>query len=103
MGSFSNSIQGIEGAIALGLGHGFVSSDLFILDSIFILDQYALQRYSSDNASWFSVLFFILCLGNAGTPLTLNFIGEFMCLYGGFERMPILGALASSSIVFSAA
>jgi len=26
MGSFSNSIQGIEGAIALGLGHGFVSS-----------------------------------------------------------------------------
>jgi NADH-ubiquinone oxidoreductase chain 4 len=26
-----------------------------------------------------------------------------MCLYGGFERMPILGALASSSIVFSAA
>jgi NADH-ubiquinone oxidoreductase chain 4 len=51
----------------------------------------------------FSILFFILCLGNSGTPLTLNFLGEFMSLYGVFERMPILGILASSSIVFSAA
>jgi NADH-ubiquinone oxidoreductase chain 4 len=51
----------------------------------------------------FSILFFILSLGNAGTPLTINFIGEFMCLYGTFESMPVLGALASSSIIFSAA
>jgi hypothetical protein len=51
----------------------------------------------------FSLLFFILCLGNSGTPLTLNFVGEFLSLYGAFERMPVLGALACSSIVFSAA
>jgi NADH-ubiquinone oxidoreductase chain 4 len=51
----------------------------------------------------FSILFFILCLGNCGAPLTLNFVGEFMSLYGVFERLPVLGALASSSIVFSAA
>jgi NADH-ubiquinone oxidoreductase chain 4 len=51
----------------------------------------------------FSILFFILCLCNCGTPLTLNFIGEFLSLYGAFERMPVLGALAASSIVFFAA
>jgi len=51
----------------------------------------------------FSILFFILCLSNAGTPLSLNFLGEFLSLYGTFERLPLLGALASSSIVFSAA
>lgn len=39
----------------------------------------------------------------AGTPLILNFIGDFLSLYGIFERLPILGALASFSIVFSAA
>ena len=49
------------------------------------------------------MLFFILCFGNCGAPLTLNFIGEFLSLYGAFERSPILGVLASSSIVFSAA
>jgi NADH-ubiquinone oxidoreductase chain 4 len=45
----------------------------------------------------FCVLFFILCLGNCGVPLTLNFLGEFLSLYGVFERLPI------ASIVFSAA
>ena len=51
----------------------------------------------------FSLLFFILCLGNCGAPLTLNFVGEFMSLYGTFERLPALGVFASFSIVFSAA
>ena len=51
----------------------------------------------------FSILFFLLCLGNCGSPLTLNFIGEFMSLYGVFERLPILGLLASTSIILSAA
>jgi len=51
----------------------------------------------------FSVIFFILSLGNCGVPLTLNFVGEFMSLYGVFERLPLLGIMASSSIIFSAA
>ena len=49
------------------------------------------------------ILFFILTLGNCGTPLTLNFIGEFMSLYSIVERLPVLGVFACSSIVFSAA
>ena len=51
----------------------------------------------------FSILFFILSLGNCGVPLTLNFVGEFMSLYGIFERLPILGVFASFSIILSAA
>jgi NADH-ubiquinone oxidoreductase chain 4 len=51
----------------------------------------------------FAVLFFILALGNCGAPLTLNFVGEFMSLYGTIEKLPILGAFACSSIIFSAA
>ena len=49
------------------------------------------------------ILFFILTLGNCGTPLTLNFIGEFMSLYSIVERLPVLGVFACTSIVFSAA
>src|SRR5437868_3936302 len=51
----------------------------------------------------FSILFFILSLGNCGVPLTLNFVGEFMSLYGTFERLPLLGIFSSSSIILSAA
>ena len=108
LGVFSNSIQGIEGAISLGIAHGFVSPGLFICAGGVLYDRSSTRlityyRGMAQVMPIFSVLFFILGLGNSGTPLTLNFIGEFMCLYGGFERMPILGALASSSIVFSAA
>jgi NADH-ubiquinone oxidoreductase chain 4 len=51
----------------------------------------------------FAILFYILSLGNCGSPLTLNFVGEFMSIYGVFERISLLGVLASSSIIFSAA
>ena len=108
LGVFSNSIQGIEGGIMLGLAHGFVSSGLFICAGGVLYDRSSTRlitfyRGIAQVMPLFSVLFFILCLGNAGTPLSLNFIGEFMSLYGTFERLPLLGIFASSSIVFSAA
>ena len=108
MGVFSNIIQGIEGGIALGLAHGFVSSGLFICAGGVLYDRcftrlITYYRGIAQIMPIFSVILFILCLGNCGVPLTLNFVGEFLSLYGAFERLPILGALASSSIIFSAA
>ncbi|RYE14647.1 MAG: hypothetical protein EOP34_06000 [Rickettsiales bacterium] len=108
LGVFSNTIIGIEGAIVLGLAHGFVSSGLFVCAGGVLYDRSSTRlityyRGITQIMPLFSILFFILCLGNSGTPLTLNFIGEFMCLYGTFEQLPIMGAIASSSIVFSAA
>jgi len=108
MGVFSNTIQGIEGAITLGLAHGFVSSGLFICAGGVLYDRSSTRlityyRGIAQIMPLFSILFFMLCLGNCGVPLTLNFLGEFMSLYGIFERLPILGVFASSSIIFSAA
>jgi NADH-ubiquinone oxidoreductase chain 4 len=108
LGVFSNTIQGIEGGITLGLAHGFVSSGLFICAGGILYDRSSTRlitfyRGIAQIMPVFSIFFFILCLSNAGTPLSLNFLGEFLSLYGTFERLPLLGALASSSIVFSAA
>lgn len=108
IGVFSNTTLGIEGSILLGLAHGFVSSGLFICAGGVLYDRSSTRiityyRGTAQLMPLFSTLFFILCLGNCGVPLTLNFIGEFMSLYGAFERLPILGAFASLSIIFSAA
>ena len=108
LGVFSNTLQGIEGGITLGLAHGFVSSGLFICVGGILYDRSSTRlitfyRGMAQIMPLFSVLFFILCLSNAGTPLSLNFIGEFLSLYGTFEKLPLMGALASSSIVLSAA
>ena len=108
MAVFSNTVSGIEGGILLGLAHGFVSSGLFICVGGVLYDRSSTRlityyRGMAQVMPLFSIIFFILCLGNCGVPLTLNFIGEFMSLYGVFERQPVFGVLASSSIVFSAA
>lgn len=105
---FSNNIQGIEGGILLGIGHGFVSSGLFICVGGVLYDRSHTRvieyfRGMAQIMPLFSVLFFILCLSNCGVPLTLNFVGEFLSLYGIFEKLPLLGIFASTSIVFSAA
>lgn len=108
LGVFSNTIQGIEGGITLGLAHGFVSSGLFICAGGVLYDRshtrlITYYRGIAQLMPLLCIMFFILCLGNAGTPLTLNFVGEFLSLYGTFERLPLLGIFSSSSIVFSAA
>jgi NADH-ubiquinone oxidoreductase chain 4 len=108
IGVFSNTIQGIEGGILLGLAHGFVSSGLFICAGGILYDRSGTRsiyfyKGMTQLMPLFSILFFILCLGNCGVPLTLNFVGEFMSLYGVFERLPLFGVFASSSIVLSGA
>jgi NADH-ubiquinone oxidoreductase chain 4 len=108
LGVFSNTVQGIEGGIVLGLAHGFVSSGLFICVGGVLYDRSSTRlittyRGIAQIMPLFSILFFILSLGNCGVPITLNFIGEFMSLYGVFERLPLLGVFASFSIIFSAA
>lgn len=106
-GILSNVMIGIEGGILLGLAHGFVSSGLFISAGGVLYDRSSTRTiyYYGGLAQImpiFSILFFILCLGNCGAPLTLNFVGEFMSLYGIFERLSFAGILASSSIILSA-
>jgi len=108
LGVFSNSIQGIEGAINLGLAHGLVSPGLFICAGGVLYDRSSTRVISfyrgvTQVMPLFAILFFILCLANCGAPLSLNFIGEFLSLYGVFERSSLFGVFASSSIIFSAA
>jgi NADH-ubiquinone oxidoreductase chain 4 len=108
IGAFTNTIEGIEGSILLGLAHGFVSSGLFICAGGVLYDRSGTRsiyfyKGIAQIMPLFSIIFFILSLGNCGAPLTLNFIGEFMSLYGVFEKLSFLGLMASSSIIFSAA
>jgi len=108
LGLFSNSLIGIEGAILLALAHGFVSPALFICVGGIIYDRTGTRiiNYIRGLVTYmpvFSILFFIFSLANTGIPLTLNFLGEQLCLIGIWQINPILASLGATGIVFSAA
>jgi NADH-ubiquinone oxidoreductase chain 4 len=77
LGLFSNTIFGIEGAILLGIAHGFVSPALFICVGGIIYDRIhtRLIPYIRGLVLYlpvFTILFFIFTLANTGIPLSLN-------------------------------
>jgi NADH-ubiquinone oxidoreductase chain 4 len=107
LGLFSNTIQGIEGAILLALAHGFVSPALFICVGGVIYDRTGTRiiQYVRGLVTYmpvFTILFLIFTLSNTGIPLTLNFLGEQLSLIGIWERSPIIAALGATGIVLSA-
>jgi NADH-quinone oxidoreductase subunit M len=86
LGLFTNNTQGLEGSLFFMLGHGVVSSGLFL--SIGLL----YDRYHTRNLLYygglvqtmpiFSVFFLLFTLANIGLPGTVNFVGEFLVLIG---------------------
>src|SRR6202000_2116747 len=101
LGLFSNTIQGIEGAILLAIAHGFVSPALFIVVGGIIYERTGtrLIAYLRGLANYMPVsttLFFIFILANTGIPLTLNFLGEQLSLIGIWFRNPIVAILGAT-------
>lgn len=107
LGLFSNTIQGIEGAILLGLAHGFVSPALFICVGgiLYSRTHSRIIAYHKGIANFmpiFTIFFLIFTLCNSGIPLSLNFVGEITSLMGIWYKSPIVAALGATGIVLSA-
>jgi len=107
LGIFSNTIIGIEGAIALSVAHGLVSPAMFVLVGSVLYDRFHTRviRYYRGMTVYmpvFSLLFFLTSLANMAVPLSLNWVGELMSLAGTLQRSPVIGLLGASSIVLSA-
>ncbi|PIM99163.1 NADH dehydrogenase subunit 4 [Handroanthus impetiginosus] len=108
LGLFSNTIQGIEGAIILSLAHGLVSPALFFLVGGVLYDRYHTRtiRYYRGLVAYipvFALFFFVFTIFNAAVPLSANWVGETLCLIGTFQRNPLAGVLGATGIVLSAA
>lgn len=106
LGLFSNTTVGIEGAVMLSLAHGFVSPALFMIVGGVLYDRFHTRaiRYYRGLAVYMPVMssvYFVMTLANMGTPLTLNWAGEFMALAGVFVASPVTGAAAALGILLS--
>lgn len=106
IGIMSNDIQGIEGSIYLMLGHGVVSSALFLCVGMLyerhhtrIINYYGGMIYGMPI---FGVLFMAFTFANISLPGTSNFVGEFLVLAGVFNRNIFVAVAASLGVILGA-
>ena len=81
---FIHNIISINGSLIIMISHGYISSALFLCAHFiyFRLKTRNLIYILGINKSMpiFSILFFIILLGNISFPMTLNFIGEIIII-----------------------
>lgn len=107
MGILSNTYIGINGSLILSLAHGLVSPALFIIVGGILYDRYhnRLIYYYQGLITYMPVLsvyLIILSFCNVGAPLSLNFIGELFSIAGAINKSPIIGSIATISVLLSA-
>ena len=106
LGLFTNNTQGIEGSLFFMLGHGAVSSALFLCIGMLY------DRYHTRNILYygglvqvmpiFSIFFLVFTLANLGLPGMVNFVGEFLVLIGTWKVNTTVIVLASIGLILGA-
>jgi NADH:ubiquinone oxidoreductase subunit 4 (subunit M) len=104
LGSVSFTMQGLEGFLFLMIGHGLVSTSLFLLvGSLYDRFHTKLIYYFgglSQIMPVFSFFFFFFNIANFSFPGTSNFIGELLLLIGIVKSNIFIFLLVGFGILF---
>jgi NADH-quinone oxidoreductase subunit M len=107
IGTFTLTVQGIEGAIIQMLSHGVVSAALFLVVGV-IYDR----MHSRDIETYgglvhrmpsYAFVFMLFMMASVGLPGTSGFVGEFLILVGIFQVNTLVAALTTTGIILGAA
>lgn len=103
LGLFTNSVEGVEGAVFLMLSHGLVSAALFLCVG-FLYDRYGtrLLRYYGGLIGVmpiYSAFLLLFVIANLGLPGSSSFIAEFLVLLAGFNANTLVGAAAGLGVI----
>jgi NADH-quinone oxidoreductase subunit M len=105
-GIFTNSIEGIQGALIQMLNHGITVIGLFfvidIIDRRMETRELTLLSGIAKKAPVFAVLTLIIVMGSVAVPLTNGFVGEFVLLKSIFDQNQVFGIVAGLTIIFCA-
>ena len=107
IGTFTLTVQGVEGAIYMMLSHGIVSAALFLIVGV-VYDRIHSREISAygglvHRMPAYSLIFMLFMLASVGLPGTGGFVGEFLILVGAFKVNTWVAALAATGMILSAA
>ena len=107
LGIWAGSIQGVQGALMVMIGHGFSTGALF-----FLIGMLYERRHTREINAYgglarvipvFSLILTVVSLASIGLPGLNGFVGEFLVLIGSFRAYPIATGLATTGVIFAAA
>jgi NADH-quinone oxidoreductase subunit M len=107
IGTFTLTVQGVEGAIYMMLAHGIVSAALFLIVGV-VYDRIHSRDISAygglvHRMPAYSLIFMLFMLASVGLPGTAGFVGEFLILVGAFKVNTWVATLAATGLVLGAA
>jgi NADH-quinone oxidoreductase subunit M len=107
LGIWASTIQGVQGAMMVMIGHGFSTGALFFLVGMLYERRHTreIDAYGgiARVAPVFSLILTVVALASIGLPGLNGFVGEFLVLVGSFEPHPIATGIATTGVVFAAA
>jgi len=106
-GTFSMTVQGLEGAIFQMLSHGIVSAALFLVVGV-VYDRIHTREIAAYGGlvyrmPVYALVFMVFMLASVGLPGTSGFVGEFLILVGLFQADTLVAALVATGVVLGAA
>ncbi len=106
VGVFTLTVQGIEGAIYMMLGHGVVSAALFLIVGVIYdrIHSRDIEAYGGlvHRMPAYALIFMVFMMASVGLPGTGGFIGEFLILVGIFQVNTWVAALAATGVILGA-
>src|ERR1041385_2646800 len=107
LGIWAATVQSLDGAVMVMIGHGFSTGALF-----FLVGMLYERRHTRDISAFggiarvvpvFSLVFSVVALSSIGLPGLNGFIGEFLVLLGSFRVHPVSAGIATTGVIFAAA
>lgn len=107
IGTFTMTVQGIQGSIFQMLSHGIVSAALFLVVGV-VYDRVHSREISVyggivERMPAYALVFMIFMLASVGLPGTGGFVGEFLVLLGAFRVNAWVAALTATGMILGAA
>ncbi|MBM9536272.1 NADH-quinone oxidoreductase subunit M [Desulfobulbus alkaliphilus] len=106
LGLFALNQRGLEGSILQMINHGIITGALFLAIGMIYERTHTREIASygglASTMPVFAGFFLLFTLAAVGLPGTNGFIGEFLILLGGFERLPWTAVFAATGLILGA-
>ena len=107
VGTYTFTLQGIEGAIFQMLSHGVVTAALFLIVGVIYDRTHSrnIETYGGlvHRMPAYALVFMVFMLASVGLPGTGGFVGELLVLVGAFQVSSWVAALTATGVVLGAA